>query len=594
MCRIAGIISNRTDNLEEIVIKMCESMEHGGPDDFGIYKNLDKKIVIGHRRLSIIDLSNAGHQPMLSQDSNIVLSFNGEIFNYLELRDELIGIGYKFKTNTDTEVIIYSYMEWGVNSFYKLQGMYAFAIYDKITNKLFLVRDHAGIKPLYYSNFNDNFIFSSEVRGISSMKKDIKTNEDWPIFFLAFGFIPEPFTTLENVYQLSKGSYLEYQIDTKTFFIKKNQTEKLFKKIIKDESIAKQHIISNLKNSVKSHLISDAPIGLFLSGGIDSSILTILASQLKSQSLLKTLSIDFEEDTFSESVYQDMISEKTKIKHFRFTISKLDLTSNLQDIFRAMDQPSIDAINSYFICKKAKQIGLKVVISGVGADEFFGGYPSFKRIKKLLCLKFLPNFLFPLFEFSPKNNLKRISYLYRKDIIGEYLFLRGINSINEISKLTKKSRKEVKYILEKITIDSKPKDTFERVQIMEAEIYMQNQLLKDLDFMSMWHGVEARVPFLDQNLLESITSIDSKLKIKNGIYKYLLKESYKDILPGEIINRKKMGFTFPFILWFKGLILKFSQNQELLKNRQYFIKNKISWIKFWAGEIYINKYLDGN
>jgi asparagine synthase (glutamine-hydrolysing) len=592
MCRIAGIYSNSYSDLYEKVNSMCDSMKNGGPDDFGLYEDDNIPLVLGHRRLSIIDLSNAGHQPMLSEDLNLVLTFNGEIYNYLELRVVLQGIGYMFKTNTDTEVIINSYLEWGYKSFQKLKGMYAFVIFDKKLNKLILVRDHSGIKPLYYYKFNDTFLFSSEIRGISSIQNEINinTNEDWPILFLAFGSITEPFTTLENVYQLQKGIYLEFSLDSytiveKPIYITENQNQVIF-----DELVAKQNIKNSLLESMNSHLISDAPIGLFLSGGVDSSILTILASKLKPKSELKTLSIQFEEDEFSEKVYQDMVVQQTNVKHHIFTISESEFISELPNILTALDQPSIDAINSYFICKKAKEIGLKVVISGVGADEYFGGYQSFITYNKLKFYKILPSFFFSIFEFSPVNKFRRISYLYRNDLVGEFLFFRGIYSINEIARLTNKSRKHVKYTLEKIKISSKPKDNFESVQVIEADIYMQNQLLKDLDNMSMWHGIEARVPFLDYNVIEKIKGISSNLKLKHGINKYLLKETFKDILPKEIIYRKKMGFTFPFKILFKNINLKETDNQEILKLRVEFKKNKISWLKFWSNEVFINKY----
>ena len=591
MCRIAGVFSKTKINLSSTVTNMCTAMKNGGPDDFGIYVDENIPLALGHRRLSIIDLSNAGHQPMLSIDSSLVLTYNGEIYNYLEIRDDLEKIGYSFKTNTDTEVIINAYLEWGSNSFEKFRGMYAFVIFDKKTQKLILVRDHAGIKPLYFYKTEDAFIFSSEIRGIKTISKDLKTNVDWPVLFLAFGFIPEPYTTLENVYQLPKGKFIEFDLQKHTLVEKSINKSTNYRKEIFDETIAKERIKNCLYESVECHLISDAPVGLFVCGGVDSSILTLIASNIKNQNIINTLSIQFDEEKYSEKKYQDIIVQQTNVNHKPFTISKEDLISSLPDIFEAMDQPSIDAINSYFICKKAKEIGLKVVISGVGADEYFGGYQSFLIYSKMRFYKFIPKIIFSIFELSPIKKFKRISYLYRKDLIGEYLFFRGIFSINEISKITNTRKKDVKEILEKIINLENPKDSFDRAQIIETELYMQNQLLRDLDCMSMWHGVEARVPFLDYNLIETIKKVDSKIKLKYSQKKYLLLETFKDILPIEIINRKKMGFTFPFEIWLKDLNKISTNNQEILKIREGFIKNKITWAKFWACEILQSKYL---
>jgi asparagine synthase (glutamine-hydrolysing) len=586
MCRIAGAFIKDSKNLSDIVTNMCDAMKNGGPDDFGMYVDDEIPLALGHRRLSIIDLTNAGHQPMHSSDSRLILTFNGEIYNYLEIKEELKKIGYLFNTETDTEVILNSYLEWGIDSFEKFRGMYAIVIFDKESNKIILSRDHSGIKPLYYYMTDDSFIFSSEIRGIKTINSSFHVNEDWQTLFLAFGYIPEPYTTLENVFHLPKGRVFEFDLQKLVLLEKSNKKNIDYRKEIFDENIAKNQIENLLFNSVESHLVSDAPLGVFLSGGFDSSVLAMLATKIENQKLINTISIDFDDVKFSEKLYQDLVVEKIGSSHHTFKVTKEHFTSCLPDILLAMDQPSIDAINSYFICKKANEIGLKVVMSGVGADEYFGGYRSFFQSKTVKLIRFIPKCVLLLFDFLPIRKYKRISYLHRKDLVGEYLFFRGIFSINEISRITKKSRKRVKNILKKITICKIPEDSFDRAQLIETDLYMQNQLLRDLDCMSMWHGLEARVPFLDSNLIKMATKIDSRIKIKNGQKKYLLKEIYKDLLPVDIITRPKMGFTFPFKDWLKNYNSSLIYNDiEMERIRKDFNAGKISWSKYWAIEI---------
>ncbi|MCA6441382.1 MAG: asparagine synthase (glutamine-hydrolyzing) [Chitinophagaceae bacterium] len=276
MCRIAGIVNPNNKISIDKLISMRDAMIHGGPDDAGYYVDEDNGVSLAHRRLSLIDLSNAGHQPMQSLQQDVTIIYNGEIYNYKELQQTLIQLGYKFKSNSDTEVIIASYLQWGINCFEKFNGMFALALYDKRSSKLVLARDHAGIKPLYYSIQNGTIIFASEVRAFKNYDPLWSNNPDWRTYLLVFGHIPEPFTILHEVFSLQKGTIIEFDINTlacKTYSFHKPQYEyKIF-----NEKEATEAIEHTLRISVKRHLISDAPIGLFLSGGIDSSILTLLA-----------------------------------------------------------------------------------------------------------------------------------------------------------------------------------------------------------------------------------------------------------------------------------------------------------------------------
>ena len=294
MCRIAGIINKglSLQELNESVLLMCRALEHGGPDDQGIYCDEQVSLAFGHRRLSILDLSRNGHQPMADTKKNAFITFNGEIFNYLELKQELIKKGIRFCTGTDTEVIIEAYLYWGIESFKKLRGMFAFALYDTLRQQTYLVRDTIGIKPLYYFIHGQNLIFASEIKAIKASGIRVTEEPGWKIRFLAYGQIPEPFTTLKDVYNLKKGHYLVWDHGTSSAQIISYASKYPLPSVTNVDQ-AKELIKEGLESAVKRQLIADATIGVFLSGGIDSSLLTLLANQQK-ESKLKTISIFFQ------------------------------------------------------------------------------------------------------------------------------------------------------------------------------------------------------------------------------------------------------------------------------------------------------------
>lgn len=556
MCRIAGIIDkNRsTDQTEPEVKAMCDVMAHGGPDDEGFYTNAKYGLAIGHRRLALIDLSPNGHQPMKYQKGEYIISFNGEIYNYKELKRELQNLGFLFITESDTEVILVAYAAWGVASFTKLKGMFAFYLFDVELERSYLVRDPSGIKPLYYSTAQ-NLVFSSEVRAFAETAYNYTNHPDWKIYFLAFGHIPEPYTTFIEIFMLAKGHYLEWQHQSDTFEIN-NYVQPLRIEKILDEGVAKLAVEKKLRASVKRHLLSDAAIGVFLSGGIDSSILTLLADEINKNtnhglSRLNTLSINFEETAYSEKAFQDIITKKLHGKHSEYTITPAIFSAYFPIALNAMDQPTADGINLWFINYFAKENGLKAVLSGIGADELFGGYPSFKRMGWIKLLKRVPGFILKKSLFFNKATLKRSYYLNYQNTAGEYLFLRGIFTPDEIAGLLNLSIAEVDATLKNINIPSAPVrlNDGEKASWLECNLYMQNQLLKDTDTMSMQHGVEVRVPFLDQDLHNSLNAIKPELKFGTNQPKLLLINAFSSILPDAVWKRKKMGFTFPFQLW---------------------------------------------
>lgn len=581
MCRIAGILNYQQKPTESDIAKMRDSMRHGGPDDFGIYLDEQFPLAFGHRRLSLIDLSQAGHQPMQSDNGEIVLIFNGEIYNFQILRQQLLHKGYFFKSTSDTEVIIAAYQEWGKECISRFNGMFAFALLDKKQGKLLLARDHAGMKPLYYSIQNNSLYFASEVRAFKRIDPNWPENDDWKKYFLLFGHLPEPVTTLQNVQPVEKGACLE--IDLHSITVNKSYFDKqYYNYTIYNEQEAIDKVRRTLKEAVERHLISDAPIGLFLSGGIDSSLLTLLSKPILKDNL-HTLSIVFDHEKYSEKPYQDVIINKTGAKHQSFLVTENDFHESLPDIMEAMDQPSIDGINSYFICKYAKRSGLTAVISGLGADELFGGYPSFERAAFIERLGRVPKFILAAASFFNDDKKKKLNFLQFKTGIGEYLFNRGFFIPSQAAQLLDCKESEINQIIEKIALPKfeEKLPPLERISFLETNLYMKNQLLKDTDYMSMWHGLEVRVPFLDKELMNLVYSIEPAIRYSPELKKHLLIKAFSDELPREIWDRPKQGFAFPFDLWMKNL-RGFQQNTNSKNLQERLISGKIHWSRYWT------------
>jgi asparagine synthase (glutamine-hydrolysing) len=629
MCRIAGIFDPSNKQLEQDLLSMRDAMHRGGPDDAGIWINSEKYIGFGHRRLSIIDLSSDGHQPMLSAERRYILTYNGEVYNFDEIKQELIQLGYSFKSMTDTEVILYGFMQWGNAIFEKLNGMFAIAIYDSQEKQITLARDYAGIKPLYYYFEEGKLYFASEIRAFKALNR-FEENPDWQIYFLAFGHLPEPITTLKDVKPLPKGTVFTYKIEESR--IQSPETRDVssemknldvtlnsldfgiwtlssfnnfqFTNKITNKEEALTRVKETLNAAVERHLISDAPIGLFLSGGIDSSLLTILAEPILKDKL-QTLSIVFDETEFSEKAYQDIIIAQTGTKHRTYTVTKEQFLEALPDVMDAMDQPSTDGINSYFICKYAKEAGLTAVLSGLGADELFGGYNSFANMAKCeLLIKWVPSIAFKSAELFKRDKYQKASFLAIPGPIGQYLFNRGLLCPKETARILNVSESKVwslltdlnqhyKYIeIEKRETRNEKEifssnsslgsrfsnlDSFNKATFIESNLYMQNQLLKDSDYMSMWHSIEIRVPFLDKELIELAYQISPAIKAYEWQKKYLLIHAFGDKLPRAIWDRPKMGFTFPFQNWLKHI----ASNENGYAVEKY-NKGCYTWSRFWA------------
>lgn len=528
---------------------MCDYLKHGGPDDGGIYQSAKHGVVLGNRRLAIIDLSDKGHQPMPDQDGTVWITFNGEIYNYLDLKIELNALGAIFQSDTDTEVIIQAYKYWGTAAFARLRGMFAFALFDEVKNLTYLVRDSIGIKPLYYHRSGNGISFASEVKAFSSAGIAEQPDENWPIRFLAYGHIPEPFTTLKNVFSLPKGNFLCWDHQTNKYQILPYylpvQTEQ-----ITNEEDAKKAISSVLDSTLQRQLLADAPLGVFLSGGVDSSLLTLLAHRHK-KSALKTVSIFFDEEAFNERAFQDIITQKTGTENYAHLVTQKDFEDALPAIINNMDMPTTDGVNSWFISKYARQAGLKAVLSGLGGDELFGGYPSFKRIKYLNYLKALPSPVLNMASKLSRGGVKRLSLLKHKHPLAEYLFLRGLFAPEDIAQILNIKEQRVVDVLFGSPLNLSHLKGQERAGWFETNLYMQNQLLHDTDIMSMAHGLEVRVPFLDEDFVQTANQIAPDIRYGDKQPKQLLIDAHANLLPPEIWQRKKMGFSFPLQKWMR-------------------------------------------
>ena len=586
MCRIAGILDySHKDNLL-CINAMRDSMWRGGPDDMGTYTDADIPFAMAVRRLALLDLSPLGHQPMVAENDDIVLAYNGELYNYLELRAELRELGVHFKTGTDTEVVLAAYRQWGEACFNRFNGMFALCLWNKKLKQILVARDHAGMKPLYYfvDEAKRQFYFASEVRAFKHINPFWPEDENWRVRLLAFGHMPEPHTTLQGVKTLPAGHYLKlslphFKCTTQRWYAPVAQP------LITDATEARLLLEAALSQAVSRHLVADAPLGIFLSGGTDSSLLTLLAAKQLPPGSLHTVSLVFNELGYSEKKYQDIIVAQSGAKHQSYTISPQDFEIAMPDILAAMDQPSNDGINSYFISKYARAAGLTAVLSGIGADELFGGYDTFKWRTRTLGLQKLPKWTLALASLATDDRLKRVKFLQYGTKAAEYLFYRGFFIPEQIARLLDIEVKQVEAILaEDHTGVHLPKETDNSTYIsnMEQQYYLRHQLLRDADAMSMWHSLEVRIPFLDRQVIELCNSVAPAVRFPVPGSKTWLIDTFKATLPPAIWQRKKMGFTFPFHLWTKTANIAGAADRRLFELQKSFSFGQLKWSRYWT------------
>jgi asparagine synthase (glutamine-hydrolysing) len=604
MCGIAGIIRLNTNNgrLEAKIEKMQTALKHRGPDDAGIYISTDKQAALAHTRLSILDLSAAGHQPMSTTDNRYHITFNGEIYNFQELRENLISQGEKFHSQTDTEVILKLYQRIGSDCVQHLRGMFAFAIWDDLEKTCFLARDHLGIKPLYYYQLGTTLVFASELRAVlASGLPAINMSLEGLYGYLTTGSVPEPYTLIADIYCLSAGNWLYWQNGniTKKQYWQINFTPE---KISPPE--AREIVRKALLDSIQHHFISDVPVGIFLSGGIDSTTILALATQTQ-KSQLSTYSITFAESEFNEGELAQKIANHFGAKHTEYQVTSSFAKTILPDFLAAIDQPSIDGFNTFCVSKVAHDHGMKVVLSGLGGDEIFGGYQSFQKVpqmvewsKKLNILPFLRTGLgIGLESWGNSPRIKRFGDFLTQtpSFASAYGTFRGIFShqeacmiINQLSISTpilpplvpsyqgeKPESSSLPLARGELGWGSTPED---EVSFLELSCYMRNQLLRDSDVMSMNWGLELRVPFVDKNLLEAVAPIPSNIRLAQG--KKLLTQAITEI-PDWVINRPKKGFSFPFESWMNSEFGDYFDNVHQNLNIPLNIPLK-PWYRRWS------------
>ncbi|MCS7082978.1 MAG: asparagine synthase (glutamine-hydrolyzing) [Bacteroidota bacterium] len=572
MCGITGIISfEQNSDIIERIRWMTDTLLHRGPDDVGNILIADRtfSIALGNRRLAILDLSPAAHQPMSNEDETVWITYNGEIYNFLSLRKELEKRGYRFRSRSDTEVLILGYEEWGLEELLRrARGMFAFGIWDSKNRELLLARDRLGEKPLYYFWNGKVFLFASEVKALlASGWVQRRVNPAALGAFLTLGSIPAPLTAIEGIQMLPPGSYLRFRDGALTIqrywrpsvgYLGHNG------KIREKEIIA--DLRTHLREAVRLQLVADVPVGAFLSGGIDSSLIVALASEI-AQEPIQTFSIGFQEPKYNEAPFARLIARRFNVMHQEHILTAEEVERDLPRILLAMDQPTIDGVNTYFVSKIARQAGLKVALSGLGADELFGGYPSFRLVPRLYAMARLVSVLSgtrlrPIFGRIASAYRAKIRTLFKYDPSPElaYLIVRGLFLDEELSLLIHPDY--LPQVLEEFysidylqhinnEIDYQNIDLMQKISWFELRTYMHNQLLRDTDVMSMAHGLEVRVPFLDPILVEFVLNIPTHIKLGCSP-KHLILHTFQDKLPVEIIRRSKATFTFPFEDWLKG------------------------------------------
>lgn len=568
MCGICGYYSTFGLFSDNDLIQSVRSLAHRGPDAEGIY--LDNTIGLGHRRLSIIDLSPSANQPMHSLCGKYVIVYNGEVYNYKEIAKDL---NTTFKTHSDTEVVLEAFAKWKEDVIYKLNGMFAFAIYDKYQQELFLFRDRMGIKPLYYFYDGKNLAFASELKSLlkfSYIKKKLNINKKVIPVFLNLGYIPEPYTIYENIYKLPAGSYLKLSSDKINIVYYWKLENVISPFTIDNLNEAKEKLKQLIIGSVQYQLISDVPVGIFLSGGVDSTLITAVA-QSTSSSSINTFSIGFKESKFNEAPYARKIANYLKTNHHEYTVTKQDAIELINELLQTYDEPFADssAIPTMLVSKLAKQ-HVKTVLSGDGGDELFLGYgayswahrlsnPFIRFNRKIIAqlLKQLGNRsqrAAKLFEYQNVNSIK--THIFSQE---QYYF-----SQIEIQHLLTDKYKESISIEENFSF-SRELTPQEEQAFFDLKYYLKDDLLVKIDRASMKYGLETRVPFLDHRIVELSLNISPSLKIKNGIRKYLLKEILNDYMPKEYFNRPKWGFALPIGIWLKN-DLKFLLDDYLSEN----------------------------
>lgn len=604
MCGINGVLFFKGDVRGALAIeKMNRTIQHRGPDAEGVYA--DGRNFLGHTRLSIIDLDAVSNQPFYSADKRYVLVFNGEIYNFKEIKSQLTD--YKFVTNSDTEVVLAAYLEWGTKCLSKFNGMFAFAVLDTHTNQLEVVRDRIGIKPLYYYYNQEYLVFSSEIRSL--LNSDLikrKLNTTVLSEFLSYQTVLAPNTIIKGVYSLMPGCILKFNEDG--ISIRDYWTLWSFKDYTmegRSKEVYQNQIKERFFEAIERRTVADVSIGAFLSGGIDSAAVVGGLAEV-STNKVNTFTVAFEESEFSEGEAAKQIAARFNTNHTEIKLSAAELVKDIPLILGAMDHPSGDGVNTYVVSKAAKAQGISVALSGLGGDELFSGYPIFRQMDKIGGYKWMLSYpkglrnavgaIYDSFKNSiasdKMHELLKLDYF---DIESAYPLSRKLFMDDELQALLRVPMMEntIKKIANHSVSYDAPAFDFpfqSKVSILEFQTYLSNVLLRDADQMSMAHALEIRVPFLDHQLVQYMLNVPDEMKLTQRP-KQLLVESLGDLLPHNLLDQPKKGFVFPWVEWMKGGLKDFCElNINALKKRSFIQAKELDsyWTRFLQGDKKVN------
>jgi asparagine synthase (glutamine-hydrolysing) len=625
VCGIVGILARDAVVPEELLEKATRSLAHRGPDDHGtvIVREMHPEPIelgLGNRRLAILDLSPLGHQPMQDPDTGNWIVHNGEIYNFRELRSKLEREGALFASHSDTEVILKAYARWGERCLEEFRGMFAFAIWDARKHRLLVARDPMGIKPLYYHQSDRHFLFASELRtllGTGLVARNLDPSALWN--YLAFGSVYEPDTLIDGISALAPGHYLSWEQGTLNSIRYWDLSPQDATPPMRLEGTAgsnrahvEEQVHATLDDSVRMQLVSDVPVGVFLSGGIDSSSLVGILN--RSGVRPSTFSIVFQEEDYSEAEHSRAVAKHFNTDHHEITVSQQDVFDAIPAALRAMDQPTMDGINTYFVSQRTRAAGVKVALSGLGGDELFAGYSSFHTVPRMerfgQVWAHVPSVLrgtaaaafAALLPASDQN--RKLSALIQGNgrVMHPYFLSRMLFSPTQraglVCGIAAGALRRADASLRDILCRTRGFDPVNRVSYLESRCYMLNTLLRDSDFMSMAHGLEVRVPLIDHQLAQQVMALPGAWKIGGATPKGLLVDALHGALPDSIVRRSKRGFTLPFEHWMRdgfrsevelalnkigdgplGEFLKESGTQGVWND---FLRGETSWSRPWS------------
>jgi asparagine synthase (glutamine-hydrolysing) len=550
------------------VRQMMASLRHRGPDDEGLHAA--PGVALGMRRLSIIDLPG-GHQPIANESGSLTLVFNGEIYNFREVRRELESKGHNFRTQSDTEVVVHAYEQWGAECLKRLRGMFAFAVFDESRpgrgRRVFLARDRFGIKPLYYTVRNGALIFGSEVRallasGLGSPRLSCSALRS----YLLFGSVCEPGTIVEGIQMLPPGHWMEVPVDSPEQLQMNSYWELAPRESVRGAGSPAKPLRSLLEDAVRHHLIADVPLGIFLSSGIDSTAIAALAARERAG--VHALTVSFPERELNEAEIARRTAEQIGALHRELVLTGDEMLARVDEAAAALDQPSMDGVNTYFVSWAARQAGLKVALSGLGGDEIFGGYSTFQTTAHARRVAAVARRVPAGVRSATAPAVARLAgradagrkaaavWQQPDALPQEYFFTRALFTPAQVDGMLHGTPASEGGAwlgwLENVAQQAERFDSFTAVTWLEARFYMLNTLLRDTDSMSMAHSLEVRVPFLDHPLIEFVAALPIEEKQRRGVPKPLLIDALGNLLPPDVVNKPKQTFTLPWEHWLRG------------------------------------------